>query len=145
MIKIIINKYKKYKEIINYIIFGGLTTLVNIIVYFIFAKIFNIDELFSNVVAWILSVLFAYITNKLFVFESKTRNIKSIIGEILSFFGCRLLSGGIDIGLFALMIKVLSINDGISKIVTQILIIIINYVFSKLIVFRNGEEKNEKN
>lgn len=145
MINKILKEYQKYKEIINYIVFGGLTTVVNVIVYFIFSRLFNVNEMISNEIAWILSVLFAYVTNKIFVFESKTKNIKQIIKEIISFFGCRLLSGGIDIGLFALMIKRLGINDGISKIITQILVIIINYVFSKLIIFRNKEENNEKN
>lgn len=145
MINKILTEYQKYKEIINYIVFGGLTTLVNVIVYFIFSRLFNIDEIISNVTAWILSVLFAYVTNKIFVFESKTKNIKQIIKEIVSFFGCRLLSGGIDIGVFAVMVKCLQMNDGISKVITQVLVIIVNYIFSKLIVFRNREENNEKN
>ena len=64
--------YKKYKEIVNYLIFGVLTTLVNIITYAIFAKLFHVDEVVSNIVAQIISILFAYVTNKIYVFESKS-------------------------------------------------------------------------
>jgi len=134
------NIYLKYKEIINYLFFGGLTTLVNFITYFIFSRLFGIDEVISNAIAWVCAVLFAYITNKLFVFESKTKSKKETTKELASFFLFRIISGILcDQGTFALMIKVFHINDIISKIVTQILVIVVNYIFSKFIIFRKAK------
>lgn len=136
--------YLKYKEIINYIIFGGLTTITNFVVYFICTKLFSIDEVISNGIAWFLSVLFAYVTNKIFVFESKKSGFKEIIVEMSSFFLARVLSGiCCDVGTFALMVKVFAINDVVAKIVTQIMVIVMNYVLSKLVIFKKTSNKEE--
>ncbi len=132
-----INIYKKNKEIINYLIFGVLTTVVSFVVYFIFAKVFKIDEVISNVISWFFSVLFAFITNKLYVFESKETGKKTLLKEIISFYLARLFTGVVcDLGVFALMVKTFKINDVLSKLVTQVIVIVLNYVLSKLIVFR---------
>lgn len=134
--------YLEYKEIINYLIFGVLSTVVNFASYFIFAKLFHIDEVVSSGLSWFCAVLFAYITNKIFVFESKTKTVKAFIKEMMSFFACRVLSGILcDVGTFALMVKVLNINDVIAKIVTQIMVVILNYVLSKLVIFKKKSEK----
>jgi len=133
--------YLKYKEIINYLIFGALTTLVNFVSYVIFTKLFNIEEVLSSGLAWVVAVIFAYIVNKLFVFESKTNSTKELLKEFTSFVGCRVFSGiTCDVGTFALMVKVLDINDIVSKIVTQVMVIILNYVLSKVIVFRKNKK-----
>lgn len=132
-----INIYKKNKEIINYLIFGVLTTVVSFVVYFIFAKVFKIDEVISNGISWFFSVLFAFVTNKLYVFESKETGKKTLLKEIISFYLARLFTGVVcDLGVFALMVKILKINDVLSKLVTQVIVVILNYVLSKLIVFR---------
>jgi len=137
MIKKLYNIYLKYKEIINYLFFGGLTTLVNLVVYFALSRLLGIDPVISNAIAWISAVLFAYITNKLFVFESKGKNKKDNAKEMFLFFLFRIISGLLcDQGTFALMVKVFHINDIISKVVTQIMVIVANYVFSKFIIFR---------
>ncbi len=134
--------YLKYKEIINYIIFGGLTTVVNFVSYFVIAKVFYIDEVISNGIAWFISVLFAYVTNKLFVFESKKSGFKEIAVELTSFFLARILSGiCCDVGTFAVMVKVFNINDVVAKIVTQIMVIIMNYILSKLVIFRKSNSR----
>ena len=134
--------YLEYKEIINYLIFGVLSTVVNFASYFIFAKLFHIDEVVSSGLSWFCAVLFAYITNKIFVFESKTKTVKEFIKEMMSFFACRVLSGILcDVGTFALMVKVLNINDIIAKIVTQIMVVILNFVLSKLVIFKKKSEK----
>lgn len=139
--KKILELYKKYKEVVNYLIFGGLSTLVNFVSYYIFARTLNIDEVISSGLSWFCAVLFAYVTNKLFVFETKKSNKKEVIKEMLSFFLARVISGALcDVGTFALMIKVLGINDIIAKLVTQVMVIIVNYLFSKLIVLK--KEKN---
>ena len=128
----------KYKEIISYLFFGGCTTIVNFVSYYIPARIFGIDEIVSNVIAWCVSVLFAYVTNKIFVFSSKTESIKQTIKELASFVFARLFTGALcDVGLFALMIHVLNINDIVSKITTQVLVVVLNYVLSKLVIFKN--------
>ena len=136
--------YLKYKEIINYLFFGGCTTIVNFISYYIPARIIGIDEVISNSIAWCISVLFAYVTNKIFVFSSKKENLVGILKEMFSFIFARLFSGALcDIGLFALMINILGINDIVSKITTQILVVILNYVLSKLVIFKKEKIKLE--
>ncbi len=133
--------YLKYKEVINYLVFGGLATVVNFVSYFIFARLLGVEEVISSGLSWFCSVLFAYITNKLFVFESKTENLKTFFKEMISFFVARIVSGALcDVGTFAVMVKVLHINDIFSKIVTQIMVVIMNYFFSKLIVFKKKKE-----
>lgn len=129
--------YLKYKEIINYLIFGVLATAVNFISYYIFARVLKIDEVISSGLSWFCAVLFAYITNKLFVFAKKTNNKKELFKEAVTFFSCRVLSGALcDVGTFALMVRVFKINDIISKIITQIMVVVVNYLFSKLIIFK---------
>ena len=136
--------YLKYKEIINYLFFGGCTTIVNFISYYIPARIIGIDEVISNSIAWCISVLFAYVTNKIFVFSSKKENLVGILKEMFSFIFARLFTGALcDIGLFALMINILGINDIVSKITTQILVVILNYVLSKLVIFKKEKIKLE--
>lgn len=136
------NIYVEFKEIINYLVFGVLTTLVNFVTYLIFAKVFYIDEVISSGLAWFCSVIFAYVTNKIFVFDSKTKGKKALLKECVSFFTARIASGILcDVGTFALMVKVLHINDVISKIVTQVMVVIVNYVFSKFFVFKKKEVK----
>lgn len=129
--------YLKYKEIINYLICGGLSTVVNFVSYFAFARLFKIDEVISSGLSWVVAVIFAYIVNKIFVFESKTETKKALIKEFTSFIACRVISGiTCDVGTFALMVKVLHINDIVSKIITQVMVVIVNYIFSKLIIFK---------
>ena len=136
-IKTIKGLYFEYKEVINYLVFGVLAMFINFISYFIFARLIKIDEVVSSGLSWFCSVLFAYITNKLFVFDSKTENKKELIKELISFFLARVASGILcDVGTFALMVKVLNINDIISKVVTQVMVVIVNYIFSKFIIFR---------
>lgn len=142
--KKILELYKKYKEIINYMIFGGLATLVNFISYYIFARTLNVDEVISSGLSWFCAVLFAYVTNKLFVFESKKDSKKEMIKEMISFFLARILSGALcDVGTFALMVKVLNINDIIAKLVTQVMVVIVNYIFSKLIFKKENKNIEE--
>ena len=121
------------KELIAYIIFGVLTTAVNIITYFLFVDVFAVNYLISNIVAWFVSVLFAYITNRIWVFESKDDNI---IKEIVLFYGGRIFSGAVDTGLMYLFIDILSTGNAFAKIVVQVIVIVLNYVFSKFIVFK---------
>ncbi len=121
------------RELILYVVFGAFTFFVNLISYFFFANILNINYLVSNAIAWFLSVLFAYITNRTWVFESKS---PKILKEMSLFFGGRIFSGAVDMLLMYTFIDLLVFNDSISKIVVQIIVIVLNYIFSKLIVFK---------
>ena len=142
--KKILELYEEYKEVINYMIFGGLATLVNFISYYIFARTLNVDEVISSGLSWFCAVLFAYVTNKLFVFESKKDSKKEMIKEMISFFLARIVSGALcDVGTFALMVKVLNINDIIAKLVTQVMVVIVNYIFSKLIFKKENKNIEE--
>ncbi len=131
-----VNKLKKliikYREIILYLIFGLLTTLISIISFAICNKILNISWSFSNVVSWILSVSFAYVTNRIFVFKSKKKNI---LKEMIFFFGFRVLSLIIDMICMFILINILSVDSVVSKVIVQIIVVLLNYLFSKIFVF----------
>lgn len=132
----ILQLLKKYRVIILYLVFGVLTTLINIATYTFLTKVFNINYLISNIIAWILSVIFAYITNKLYVFESKSFKKSILLKEILSFFAARLFSLGVDMSFMYITIGILKYNDILMKVFSNIIVIILNYVFSKFIIFK---------
>ena len=134
--------WHKYKEAILYLFFGVATTAVNLAVYYAATVFFSVPESISNVTAWFASVIFAFVTNKLFVFESKSWAPAVAAKEALSFFGSRILSLVIDVALFELLIRV-GLNQTLfgspgflAKIIVNVVVIIVNYVLSKLIVFR---------
>jgi putative flippase GtrA len=128
---------QKYKTVILYLAFGGLTTLVNIIAYFSLNKLGGIPYLASNLIAWIVSVLFAYETNRLFVFASKGKGLIFVVRECSTFIGCRLFSGLADTTTMYVMIHLLHFNDLLVKVIANTLVIILNYGFSKRIVFQD--------
>ena len=127
---------KKYKESIMYLIFGILTVIINISSYIFITRILKLEILTSNIIAWIIAVIFAYITNKLYVFQSKTRTNKELIKEFSSFVSCRVLSLLLEIILMYIMIDIMFINDFIVKIFTNIIVIVLNYILSKIIIFK---------
>ncbi len=140
--KKVVKLYKKYEEIINYLIFGVLTTLVSLItkwglLYTILDPTNSLELQIAIIISWICSVSFAYVTNRLYVFKSKN---KGILKEIVSFFGARLLTLGIEMFIMWLFVTYLKMNSDIMvfiwTIATQFIIIVLNYIFSKLIVFR---------
>ena len=129
---------KKYKFIILYGIFGILTTIINIVTYALCYEMFNISNVVSNIIAWILSVLFAFITNKIWVFESKSFDFKIFIKELWNFIVCRLATGALDLGIMYVGVDLLKGPALILKIASNIIVIILNYVMSKLFVFKKG-------
>lgn len=135
--------FKQYKETILYLIFGVLATLVNIGTYIFSTRVMHIDFMVSNIIAWIVSVVFAYLTNKFFVFESKVTQRKLLIKEFTSFVGCRIFSGITEIVIMYAMINLLLINDLVVKITTNVLVIVLNYIFSKLIIFKDRGSKTK--
>ena len=129
--------YLNYKEIINYLVFGGLTTIVNFVAYCIFARAIGIDEVLSSGIAWVCGVIFAYVTNRIFVFESKKKGFKPIALEMISFYIARIVSLiCCDIVLFYLMVEICHINDVITKLILQVVVIVMNYVLSKFMIFK---------
>lgn len=123
------------RETILYLVFGVLTTILNYAVYEI-CKWLGIHYTLSTILAWVLSVIFAYITNKLFVFESKSFETAVLIREILSFVSCRLFSGLCDLLFMVFAVEMISMNDSLAKLVSNVFVVIINYIFSKLFIFR---------
>ena len=136
----LINIYKKYQEFINYLIVGVLTTLVSIFTYFILSLILDINNnilfIFANIISWICAVVFAYITNKKFVFNSTTSNRKEEIKVFSLFVSSRITTLLIELIFMFLTVKVLLLNDKISKVIAQIIVIILNYIISKIFVFK---------
>lgn len=140
----------KYKELITYVIFGVITTLVNFFAFWIFTKIFGEDlYLVNNAIAWVVGVVFAYITNKLFVFESKSWDLKVITKEITGFLGARIFSFLVEEGGMFLFVSVLGLGENsltllgftitgqfIVKILLAVIVVILNYIFSKFIIFK---------
>ncbi len=135
--------YTKYKEIINYLIFGVLTTIVSLVtkyaLLFTILDASNAFELQIAVIAsWILACLFAYITNRIWVFESKS---KEMIKEMIKFFGARLATLGMEMLIMFIFVTALGLNSDmwvvVWTLVTQVLVVIGNYILSKLLVFKN--------
>ncbi|HCQ5838910.1 TPA: GtrA family protein [Clostridioides difficile] len=127
---------KKHRETILYLFFGAFTTLVNIVSYLFFTRVILFNFMVANALAWILAVLFAYVTNKFFVFESKRIEIKFLLKEFFSFISFRLLSGAVEMLIMYVMIDLLFVNDVIVKVFTNIVVIVLNYLFSKMIIFK---------
>lgn len=136
------NNIKKLinKKIILYVIFGVLTTIVNLIAYYLFSNIININYLISNAIAWIISVVFAYITNKFFVFNSSYINKDVIIEEFIKFMNCRLISGLSEVVLLFLFVDLLLMNDIVAKLIIGVLVALINFIFSKVFIFKGVDE-----
>ena len=135
---------KNVKEIFSYLVVGVLTTVVSFATYFILTRtILNIDhplELqIANIISWIAAVTFAYITNRIFVFESKNKNI---LLEVFLFFIARVLSLAMDMGCMFIVVTLLKRSDIIGKLVSQVVVTIANYILSKLIVFRKKKDSN---
>lgn len=156
------------KEIITYIFFGVLTTVVNLLTFYIFKRIFisigwdgifnsiipegsslqklfvgGTDYLDANFIAWVVGVIFAFVTNKLWVFDSKSWKPSVAGKEFTGFMGARIFSFAIETIAMFTLVTLLSVNDFIAKIIVGMVVIIINYIFSKLIIFKKkpGEEK----
>jgi putative flippase GtrA len=125
----------KNRERIAYLIFGVLTTIVNWICYALFYNRLGTSATTSNIIAWFVSVLFAYFTNKQFVFRSYNWSIKVIIPEMASFFGSRFISGCLETAIIALTIDYLGYGF-IWKIIASVIVVILNYIFSTIFVFR---------
>lgn len=131
---------KKYKSLICYGIFGVLTTIINIVVYALCYEQLGISNVASNVIAWIASVIFAYVTNKIWVFESRSMELRILAKEIVSFFGCRLATGVLDLAIMYVTVDKLAFHSTLMKCISNVIVIVANYVASKLVIFNHKED-----
>ena len=128
---------EKYKDIVPYAIFGILTTIINIVVYLFLAHILKKEIMLSTLAAWFFSVLFAYVTNRKWVFHSGILTFSNIIREAVAFFICRLATGMADILIMFVFVNIFHFNDLFIKIISNIAVIILNYVASKWIILNH--------
>ena len=133
--------WKKYREIITYLFFGFVTTAVNYGVYALLVRGFHMDVVPANIIAWIVAMIVAFVTNKLWVFESKAHDFKTLAKEFVEFAIARLITLGIETLLLWIFVDKLGANDLIMKIITNVIVVILNYIFSKFIIFRKKKEK----
>ena len=126
----------KYKDILLYLIFGVLTTVVNYLVYLPCYNLLGWSAGVSNVLAWVVAVAFAFLTNKPFVFKSHDWTWKTVWPELSKFVGCRIGSGVLETAILLLCVDILGWNGNVWKLVTAVLVIILNYIGSKFLVFK---------
>ena len=126
--------YQKYKEQLLYVFFGGLTTVISIAVFSLFTLVIPCDELIANLISWIVAVLFAFLTNRTWVFQTDAK--QSFAKQMVSFYLGRVATLGMEELILLIFVKILSMNAVPVKIGAQIVVLVLNYVISKLIVFR---------
>ena len=126
---------KKYWDILAYLFFGVCTTIVNYIIYLPCYNLLGLSASLSNILAWVVAVTFAYLTNKPFVFRSNDWSRETVIPELTKFIGCRVGSGAAETVILLLTVDLLGWNGNVWKLFTQVLVVILNYFGSKLLVF----------
>ena len=129
----------RIKQLVLYGIFGVLTTVVNMLSYNVSYSLLGIPNVPSTIIAWVLAVAFAFITNKLWVFSSKSFDGKTLRHEILSFLGARIGTGLIDLLIMYVAVDVLKWNPILWKLISNVIVIILNYIASRLVIFRKPE------
>ena len=127
---------EKHWDMVSYLFFGVLTTVVNYLVYLPLYNLLGISAAVSNIIAWVAAVAFAYLTKKPYVFKSHDWSMKTVLPELGKFVGCRAASGGLETVLILLTVDILGWNGNIWKLIISVLVVILNYVSSKLLVFR---------
>lgn len=130
------NLIEKYWDLVSYLFFGVLTTVVNYLIYLPVYNYLGFSAAVSNMIAWVGAVAFAYLTNKPFVFRSHDWSAKVVFPELTKFISCRLASGVLETAILFVTVDCLHWNGNIWKLITQVLVVIFNYVGSKLLVFR---------
>lgn len=131
-----LNLYKKYEEGLNYLIFGFLAFVLNYVLYYVFESFFHMHYMAATAISWVLTVVFAYWTNRTFVFKSKNTGFAALVKEFISFVGARVATGVLELVLMYLMVDMAGINSYIAKFVCQVIVILANYFLSKLWIFK---------
>jgi len=129
------------REVIVYIVFGVLTTVVNFIAFYLFNDLLKIHYFWANAMAWVAAVAFAFVTNKQFVFESRSWEVKTTLREAVGFTGGRVLSLLLEQGGLLLFVELMHMKEMIAKIILAVVVVIVNYIFSKLWVFVKKDQK----
>ena len=132
----LVNIYNRYREQILYLVFGGVTTLISIITYAVFTELADINILIGNILSWIISVAVAYATNKSVVFRSDKKGVAQVLTEALSFYAGRLLTLLIEEAILFVFIDLAKLPNMPVKIIAQIIIIVLNYIISKVFIFK---------
>lgn len=136
--------YEKYKDLIPYAIFGVFTTVVNMVVYWFCSHVLHMPTLVSTLIAWLLAVFFAYVTNRKWVFHSEAVGRKEILREAVSFYAARVATEVIDLVCMFVFVDCLHFNDVVIKFLANVLVIIVNYVLSKLVIFKKKKKPEEE-
>ena len=132
----LVNIYNRYREQILYLVFGGLTTLISIFTYAVFTELADINILIANILSWIISVAVAYATNKSVDFRSDKKGVAQVLTEALSFYAGRLLTLLIEEAILFVFIDLAKLPNMPVKIIAQIIIIVLNYIISKVFIFK---------
>ena len=130
---------EKYWDVLTYLFFGVLTTVVNYLIYLPCFNLLHWSAGLSNVLAWIVAVTFAFVTNKPFVFKSHDWSAKVVWPELTKFVGCRIGSGVLETAILLITVDLLHWNGNVWKLVTAVLVIILNYIGSKFLVFKKNK------
>jgi len=136
MIQKIKNLVLHHWEVLSYLFFGVLTTVVNYLVYLPVYNLLGLSAAFSNAIAWVVAVAFAYVTNKPFVFKSYDWSAKTVIPELTRFVSCRIASGAAETVILLVTVDIMKWDGNIWKLITSVLVVVLNYFASKLVVFR---------
>lgn len=136
MMSWISKQFERYQEVITYIIFGVLTTLVNFVVFYFFDSVLGISYLIANGISIVAAILFAYVTNKKYVFQSNAVDWKEQVREFGLFVTMRAGTGVFDMLSMFVLVSVLTVNSNLAKLLTQFIVVVLNYVFSKLVIFK---------
>ena len=129
--------YKRNKEMLLYLFFGGLSFIVSISTYAVFNVGLGLNELISNVLSWIITVMFAFLTNRIWVFHSPTNGLGEFLKQMLAFYSGRVITLAIEETILLIFITWLGFNSMLIKVIAQVIVIILNYIISKLLIFRN--------
>lgn len=130
---------KKNKEILLYLFFGGLAFIVSIVTYAFFNVTCGLNELVANVISWVITVAFAFFTNRIWVFESPVDTVKAFFIQLINFFGGRIVTLVIEEMILLIFITWLGLNSMLIKVIAQVVVIVLNYVISKLWIFRKNK------
>ena len=136
MLEFIKKQIKAHWDVVPYLFFGVLTTVVNYVVYLPCLNFLGFSAAVSNCIAWVVAVTFAFLTNKPFVFQSHDWSRKTVVPEFTKFIATRISSGVLETVILLIAVDTLGGNGNIWKLVTQVMVIVVNYVGSKLLVFK---------
>lgn len=132
---------REHGEIVSYLFFGVCAMLVNMAVYYVLYELLDVGNVPATILAWLAAVLFAFFTNKRYVFKSRRENGADFLAEFASFFGCRVLTGALDVAIMAVAVDRLHGNGVLWKLISNVIVTVLNYVASKFFIFKKNSDK----